>query len=102
MRRTIQIAGLLYALLCGFTACQPYAEFGPDKLLFDRAMGAVHEQRFDVARVTLQTLVNTYPDSRYAERAEQVLQDPQLANCGETWSTLTGCTSILKEPEWPQ
>jgi hypothetical protein len=105
MHRTTQIVGFICALLCGFTACRPYAEFGsahPDKVLFDRAMDAVHQRRFDVSHLILETLVNTYPDSSYARRAQEVLQDPRIANCGETWSTSSGCTSILNEPEWPE
>jgi hypothetical protein len=65
MHRTKQIMGIC-ALLWGLTACQPYAEVGsgtPDKVLFDRAMDAVHDKRFAVAHLTLGTLVNTYPDS---------------------------------------
>jgi len=93
------------ALLWGLTACQPYAEVGsgtPDKVLFDRAMDAVHDKRFAVAHLTLGTLVNTYPDSSYARRAEVVLQDPRIANCGEPWSTFSECDRVLDEPEWPE
>jgi len=93
------------ALLCGLTACQPYAEIGsgtPDKVLFDRAMDAVQQKRFDVAHLTLETLVNTYPDSSYARRAEVVLQDPRIANCGELWPTRSGCDGVFDEPEWPE
>ena len=42
----------------------PLANVGskqPDKVLFDRAMDAMKHNRFDVARMTLQTLINTYP-----------------------------------------
>jgi hypothetical protein len=94
MYHTRQIVGLICALLCGLTACQPYAECSsghPDRVLFDRAMDAVHQKHFDVARITLETLVNTYPDSRYARRAEEVLQNPRIANCGESWSASSGC-----------
>ena len=63
--------------------------------MFDRATTAVQEKRFTVANLTLQTLVNTYPDSRYAERAKVMLQDPQIARCGEGFST----TPTLCEPE---
>ena len=105
MHRTRQIIGLTCGLLCGLTACRPYAEVGsgpPDKVLFDRGMVAVHQKRFDVARLSLQTLVNTYPDSSYARRAEVVLDDPRIANCGESWCTFSRCESIVDEPEWPK
>jgi len=100
----LQIVGLLYVLLCGFTACQPHAEFGsahPDKVLFDRAMNAVDQERFGVAHMTLQALINTYSESPYAEKAKQVLQDTRISDCGETWCTPPLCTSILNEA-WPQ
>ena len=34
----------------------------PDKELFDKAMIAMKKGRFDVARLDLQTMLNTYPD----------------------------------------
>src|SRR5437879_13876169 len=42
----------------------------PDKVLFDRAMDSIKRKRFDTARLTLQTLINTYPDSEYIARAK--------------------------------
>src|SRR5437763_15509203 len=42
----------------------------PDKVLFDRAMDALKHNRYDVARITLQTMINTYPDSEYIARAK--------------------------------
>jgi outer membrane protein assembly factor BamD (BamD/ComL family) len=104
MHRRKQVMGIC-ALMWGLTACQPYAEFGsgtPDKVLYDRAMDAVFDKRFAVAHLTLQTLVNTYPDSSYAGRAEVALRDPRIANCGESWSTFSGCDRVLDEPEWPE
>src|SRR6267154_978581 len=47
----------------------------PDKVLFDRAMEALKKNRYDVARVTLQTLINTYPDSEYVARAKLAIGD---------------------------
>ena len=41
----------------------------PDKELFDKAMVAMKKGRFDVARLDLQTMLNTYPDSEYRMRA---------------------------------
>jgi len=56
---------------------------------------AMQEKRFTVANLTLQTLVNTYPDSHYADRAKLMLQDPQIARCSEGFST----SPNLCEPE---
>jgi predicted Zn-dependent protease len=55
---------------------------GRDAILFERATTAVQQKKFDVARITLQTLVATYPDSEYVNRAKQMLQDPRIARCG--------------------
>jgi len=54
-------------------------------LLFERAMFDVEQHRFSDANLTLQTLINTYPDSAYASKAKQALDDPRIAPCGESW-----------------
>src|SRR4029077_69147 len=51
----------------------------PDKVLFDRAMDAMKHNRFDVARITLQTLINTYPDSEFIARAKLSVADSWYA-----------------------
>jgi len=56
----------------------------PDKVLFDRAMDAMKHNRFDVARLTLQTLINTYPDSEYVARAKLAVADSWYAEGGST------------------
>lgn len=47
----------------------------PDRVLFDRAMSDLERSRFTVARLTLQTLINTYPDSEYLEQAMYALAE---------------------------
>jgi len=47
----------------------------PDKVLFDRAMDAMKHSKYDVARLSLQTLINTYPDSEYIARAKLAIGD---------------------------
>jgi len=47
----------------------------PDKELFDKAMIALKKGRFDVARLDLQTLLNTYPESEYKMRAKLAVGD---------------------------
>jgi outer membrane protein assembly factor BamD len=47
----------------------------PDKELFDKAMTAIKKGRFDVARLDLQTMLNTYPDSEYRMRAKLAVGD---------------------------
>jgi len=47
----------------------------PDKELFDKAMIAMKKGRFDVARLDLQTMLNTYPDSEFRMRAKLAVGD---------------------------
>jgi outer membrane protein assembly factor BamD len=47
----------------------------PDKVLFDRAEDAIKHGKYDVARLSLQTLINTYPDSEYIARAKLAIGD---------------------------
>jgi outer membrane protein assembly factor BamD len=49
----------------------------PDKELYDKAMLAMKKGRYDVARLDLQTLLNTYPESEYRMRAK--------LSVGDTW-----------------
>src|SRR5436190_5550340 len=56
----------------------------PDKVLFDRAMDAIKRNRFETARLTLQTLINTYPDSEYIARAKLAVGDSWYAEGGST------------------
>jgi outer membrane protein assembly factor BamD len=54
----------------------------PDKVLFDRAMDAMKHNRFDVARLSLETLINTYPDSEYVARAKLAVADSWFGRAG--------------------
>lgn len=47
----------------------------PDKQLYDKAVIATKKGHFDVARLDLQTLLNTYPDSQYQMRAKLAIAD---------------------------
>ena len=47
----------------------------PDKDLFDRAMNDLEHSRFTVARLTLQTLINTYPESEYVAKSKLSIAD---------------------------
>src|ERR1700728_2422586 len=75
---------LAFTLACGTNkkVTNPIANVDskqPDKVLFDRAMDAMKHNRFDVARITLQTLINTYPDSEYIARAKLAVADSWYA-----------------------
>ncbi|QEE27326.1 outer membrane protein assembly factor BamD [Terriglobus albidus] len=47
----------------------------PDKQLYDKALEALNKGHFDVARLDLQTMLNTYPDSQYQMRAKLAVAD---------------------------
>ncbi len=82
------VLALLLAFAVGCTnkkSVNPLANVGskqPDKVLFDRAMDAMKHNRFDVARMTLQTLINTYPDSEFIARAKLAVADSWYAEGG--------------------
>ena len=97
MSRRILITAMLGVLLMVTAACtnkksvNPLANIGskqPDKVLFDKAMDAMKHNRFDVARMTLQTLINTYPDSEFIARAK-------LAE-GDSWYAEGGTASLAQ------
>jgi outer membrane protein assembly factor BamD len=99
MFRRVFIALLLAASLLSGVACKnkkstnPLAHVNskqPDKVLFDRAMEAMKQRKYDVARITLQTLINTYPDSEYVARAKLTV--------GESWYE-EGTTAGLAQAE---
>ncbi len=91
MYRRLLIIVLAAAMCTMLAGCHnkkvqnPIAEVNskqPDKVLFDRSMDAMKHNRFDVARMTLQTLINTYPDSEYVARAKLAIGDSWYAEGG--------------------
>jgi outer membrane protein assembly factor BamD len=60
----------------------------PDKELYDKAMLAMKKGRFDEARLELQTLLNTYPDSEYQMRAK--------LSVGDTWFNEGGSAALTQ------
>src|SRR5918993_5191753 len=47
----------------------------PDKVLFDKAIRDMENGRYEVARLTLQTLMNTYDTSEYMAKAKLAYAD---------------------------
>lgn len=47
----------------------------PDKILYDKAMEDVKHGRLEVGRLSMQTLINTYPDSEYLAKAKLAIAD---------------------------
>jgi outer membrane protein assembly factor BamD len=93
MSRRIAVVALLAGLALT-TACttnkkatNPLADVSskqPDKVLFDRAMDALKHNRYDLARLTLETLINTYPDSEFIARAKLAVADSWYDEGGST------------------
>jgi outer membrane protein assembly factor BamD len=95
IKRCVSIFGILIVLFA-LAACtnkkvsNPIAQVDskqPDKILFDRAIDAMKHNKFDVARLTLQTLINTYPDSEYVARAKLAVGDSWYAEGGSAAMT---------------
>lgn len=80
--RNTGIAAALAALLFG-AGCRKKAYENPiakdtqqpDKVLFDSAMGDVEHGRYEKARLTLQTMMNTYDTSEYLAKAKLLVAD---------------------------
>src|SRR3954469_24395324 len=92
MRRVVFVV-VLAIMVAGFAGCHkkkvvnPLADVGskqPDKVLFDRAMESMKRNRWDQARLVLQTLINTYPDSEYIARAKLAVGDSWYAEGSST------------------
>ena len=90
MSLRISVIALTMALVAS-TACtnkkvtNPLAKVDskqPDKVLFDRGMDAMKHNHFDIARLDMQTLINTYPDSEFVARAKLSLADSWYAEGG--------------------
>jgi outer membrane protein assembly factor BamD len=47
----------------------------PDKVLFDRAIDDIEHGRYEVARITLNTLINTYDQSEFLAKAKLAVAD---------------------------
>lgn len=83
MKKTV-ILILSTFLLFSFVACfrakkgeviTPTGGAEPDKILYEKGLKDLEKGRFEIARLTLQTLLNTYPDSDYKEKAKMAIAD---------------------------
>jgi outer membrane protein assembly factor BamD len=54
----------------------------PDKVLYERATGDLKKSKYTVARLALQTLINTYPDSEYLAKAKLEIADSYYKEAG--------------------
>ena len=95
-----QTALLMIALLCGLTGSIQWSD-PPSKVLFDRASSAADYKKFEVARITLQTL-NTYPDSDYTAKAKIELEKLDTAECNDSFNTSPRCVDPQEANEADQ
>jgi outer membrane protein assembly factor BamD len=47
----------------------------PDKVLYDKAIADIEHSRFEIARITLNTLINTYDQSEFLAKAKLAVAD---------------------------
>src|SRR6202158_1914737 len=47
----------------------------PDKVLFDRSINDIEHGRYEIARITLNTLINTYDQSEFLAKAKLAIAD---------------------------
>lgn len=64
----------------------------PDKILYEKAAHEIDRGRYDVGRLTLQTLINTYPDSEFLSKAKLAIADSYFREGG-----LSGLTEAIAE-----
>jgi outer membrane protein assembly factor BamD len=82
MARYIFLVTLLAGLLssCGFKRHKyddPITKDTkqPDKVLYDRAINDIEHGRFEIARITLNTLINTYDQSEFMAKSKLAIAD---------------------------
>jgi outer membrane protein assembly factor BamD len=54
----------------------------PDKVLYDKAVKDIEKGRFEVARLTLNTLINTYDSSEFLAKAKLAVADSWFREAG--------------------
>jgi outer membrane protein assembly factor BamD len=54
----------------------------PDKVLFDKAVADIERGRYEVARLTLNTLINTYDTSEFLAKAKLAIADSWMREGG--------------------
>jgi len=82
--KKISIFALSACLLLGSIACfkakkgevvTPTGSAEPDKILYEKGLKDLEKGRYEIARLGFQTLLNTYPDSDYKEKAKLAIAD---------------------------
>ncbi|HEV2489039.1 MAG TPA: outer membrane protein assembly factor BamD, partial [Candidatus Acidoferrales bacterium] len=68
------------------------ASAAPDKILYDRAVEDYKHGRYIESRLSLQTLINSYPDSEYLAKAKLAVADSYFKEGG-----IDGLTQAVQE-----
>jgi outer membrane protein assembly factor BamD len=89
MIRFSKIAAMLTIVLLATSACgfkrkkyeNPITKDTqqPDKILFDKSIKDIEKGRYELARLTLNTLINTYDTSEYLAKAKLAIADSWYA-----------------------
>src|SRR5919206_5137715 len=85
LQNKVRLAGALAAAAVMFSGCglkrhkydNPITKDTqqPDKVLFDKAINDIEHSRFEIARLLLQNLINTYDTSEYLAKAKLAIAD---------------------------
>jgi outer membrane protein assembly factor BamD len=79
MRRLWALAPLLFLWGCGGKNLEVQVPGGtgadPDRVLFEQALKDLKKGRYTVARLTLNTLISTYPDSEFMPEAKYAMAE---------------------------
>src|SRR5690242_7578430 len=86
-KQTAVFAAALAACSCGFHHKKyenPITKDTqqPDKILFDKAVHDIERGRYEIARLTLNTLINTYDTSEYLAKAKLAIADSWFREAG--------------------
>ena len=99
MQRYLKFAAIpfvVFLLIAGCGGKKTKAKAGdsaePDKVLYETALNDISHGRHEVARLSLQTLLNTYPDSEYVAKAMLAIGDSYFKEGGTS-----GLTQAIKE-----
>jgi outer membrane protein assembly factor BamD len=92
IRKLLRFALPLLVLALAISGCRRHkhaqpdlaASQEPDKVLYERSLEDLKNKKYDVARLTLQTLINAYPDSDYLADAKLAIADSYYDEGGTT------------------
>ncbi len=81
LRVAVSVAGVFFLSSCVLLErnanlnLPPNPNEQPDRILYEKSMAEIRHGQYTVGRLTLQTLLNTYPDSEYLAKAKLAIAD---------------------------